>query len=455
MARSGSDCCETFFSKLGGFGAIQLNRRNFNCNDALETACDLVKMALYEFDPDCPIEIKKANESLELIMADLEDDRDADDADLTAYPSAEQCVAAGDRGLARAHELAAKLGMDNRKQRPKFWSEPWANEERITRAMRDADSEDSVVERVVDIDAVSGARRTVTVPEREVGEVADAERDFVAEPSATEAEDEANVDELDAPQPGDDSTPPPRGEARPSSRRSPRFASMTDDGNHEDAVRARAELGEFVHEACAEVERGIVEDETTAAATVAPRSGVSCHVTSPDGRELHKATFVTELIVASATGELILSPDRLVRMAQDSSNRGGADVDNGDEEQAARAFLGRGVDIAQAFAKSSRPCDGFYFLLGRVQAVYSNSSGSYKEWKVPLAFESKPPGLKVVCRWYSRVRANSDVTWKYDTDDLSRYFAQFTLSLPDLAYNASKKEYTLSAADRTAIPTAN
>jgi hypothetical protein len=137
LARSGSDCCETFFSKLGGFGAIQLNRRNFNCNDALETACDL----------DCPIEIKKANESLELIMADLEDDRDADDADLTAYPSAEQCVAAGDRGLARAHELAAKLGMDNRKPRPKFWSEPWANEERITRAMRDADSEGSVVER--------------------------------------------------------------------------------------------------------------------------------------------------------------------------------------------------------------------------------------------------------------------------------------------------------------------
>jgi hypothetical protein len=86
--------------------------------------------------------------------------------------------------------------------------------------------------------------------------------------------------------------------------------------------------------------------------------------------------------------------------------------------------------------------------------MYSNTSGSYKEWKLPLDFESRPPGLKLVCRWYSHFRKNGDVTWKYDSDDLSRYYAQFTLSLPDLAYDERSKQYTLHPTDRSAIQTA-
>ena len=109
LARSGSDCCETLFSKIGGFGAIQLNRRNFNINDALEMAGDLLKMAFYAYDPECPLVFKKANSSLELIMKDIELDNEAPDADLCLYPTVEQVSAAGDRGLAVVNPVA--IGM--------------------------------------------------------------------------------------------------------------------------------------------------------------------------------------------------------------------------------------------------------------------------------------------------------------------------------------------------------
>ena len=118
---------------------------------------------------------------------------------------------------------------------------------------------------------------------------------------------------------------------------------------------------------------------------------------------------------------MILSPDRLERVKQEGirlAAAGGAD-DGDAEGEATRTKLQRGVDIAQAFQRDDG--QGFFFQLGRVQAMYSNTSGSYKEWRLPLEFESRPSGLKLVCRWYSHFRKNGDVTWKYDSDDLSRY----------------------------------
>ena len=83
--------------------------------------------------------------------------------------------------------------------------------------------------------------------------------------------------------------------------------------------------------------------------------------------------------------------------------------------------------------------------------MYSNSSGSYKEWKEPIDFDKKPNGLKLVCRWYSRVTARSDVTWTYDTDDSSRYLARYTLCLPELTRDKDTNIYKLNDQDRAAI----
>ena len=206
---------------------------------------------------------------------------------------------------------------------------------------------------------------------------------------------------------------------------------MEDAGDHEDAVRARHEYRgviDSVH---------VVEEGTGAASAAASDPAataserVACHVASPTGGELHKSTFNTELQIADAKGEsVILSPDRLERVKQEGIRlvAAGGGADDGDAEgKATRTKLQRGVDIAQAFQRDDD--QGSYFQLGRVQAMYSNTSGSYKEWRLPLDFESRQSGLTLVCRWYSRVRQNSDVKWKYDCGDLSRYFAQFTTTL--------------------------
>ena len=77
-------------------------------------AGDLLRMAFYEYDPECPLTVRKANSSLELAMSDLEEDNSAPEADLTSYPTREQCRDAGERGLLRAQEDEATLGISDR-----------------------------------------------------------------------------------------------------------------------------------------------------------------------------------------------------------------------------------------------------------------------------------------------------------------------------------------------------
>ena len=464
LARSGSDCCETLFSKIGGFGAIQLNRRNFNMDDALEMIADLLRMAFYEFDTECPLAFKKANTSLELCMADLEDESNADapDADLCDYPSPEQCCEAGERGLARGQEWAAAVGMDNHRPRKPFWAAPWKDDKALSEKMRDADAEDNVVDRIVD----HSTRETVAVPEGEVREVADEERDFLAEEPA-----EIEPDQHDAPpratgpsQPPAPAPPAtiPRRAAQAPSRCSPRFprlATMEDDGDHVDAIRARHGLRDIYvevepamdsSEAVEDSSEGADESSEAASrsvtATSQPSNAISCYVTKPDGTEAHKSTVNVELLCASATGDIAdLSPDRLVRRMQHTLD----DVAVADVEgEATRTRLQHCVDIAQAFENSKG--DGFDVYIGRVQAIYKDS----KAWVKPIDFDSRPSTLQLVCRWYSRLRTGSDVKWKYNQDDIGRVYAQFTLCLPDLTWESPCDQYTLSPTDRAAIKTA-
>ena len=72
LSKSGSDCCESAFSKLGGYGAIQLNRRNFNADDALEMAGDLLQLAKYEYDSEHKLVFTRANKNLGIDMTNIE-----------------------------------------------------------------------------------------------------------------------------------------------------------------------------------------------------------------------------------------------------------------------------------------------------------------------------------------------------------------------------------------------
>ena len=413
-------------------------------------ASDLLKMAFYEFDPECPLIVQKANSSLELLMSDLEEDPSAPKADLTAYPTREQCKYAGERGLRRAQEDAVALGMDNRAPRPQWFNTPSMDEARVSSRMRDADADDNVVERIVD----PVTRRTVAAPEREVGECADDQRDFVAEQPCGDGPPTCNAGAADsaAGDAGADAAAPTEIPRRPAPRapnlrsRAPRNATMVDDGDHEDAVRGRHELRDVGEE----VEAALAES-TGDAAAASPR--VCCKVTAPDGTERHKSTVNTELAVASSKGNLMyeISSDRLVRQKQRCADPE-PDAADDDAPDATRMQLQRGADIAQAFLNDKG--DAYYFLLGRVQAMYSNASGSFKAVHSPIDLSSNPAGIKHVCRWYSRVCAGGDAKWTYDTDDVNRYHADFTLSVPELKWNEEADQYHLSASDRAAIKTA-
>ena len=83
LSKSGSDCCECAFSELGGYGAVQLNRRNFNADDVIEMAGDILKLARYEYDPECPLAFTRANRNLGIDMADIKENDDAPDAGMT------------------------------------------------------------------------------------------------------------------------------------------------------------------------------------------------------------------------------------------------------------------------------------------------------------------------------------------------------------------------------------
>ena len=125
--------------------------------------------------------------------------------------------------------------------------------------MRDADADGNVVERIVD----PVTRRTVAAPEREVGECADDQRDFVAEQPCDDGPPTCNAGAAESPagDAGADTATPTEIPRRPAPKapnlrsRAPRNATMVDDGDHEDAVRGRHELrdvGEEVEAALAE-----------------------------------------------------------------------------------------------------------------------------------------------------------------------------------------------------------
>jgi hypothetical protein len=74
LSKSGSDCCESAFSKLDGYGATRLNRRNCNADGALEMAGGLLQLAKYEYGSEHKLVFTRVNKNLGIDMTDIEED---------------------------------------------------------------------------------------------------------------------------------------------------------------------------------------------------------------------------------------------------------------------------------------------------------------------------------------------------------------------------------------------
>ena len=90
---------------------MQLNRRNFNADDAIEMAGDLLQLAQYEYDPEHPLVFTRANRNLGIDMTGIEEDPNAPDADMTEILTHDGIIREAEAGLALAHSLARRVGI--------------------------------------------------------------------------------------------------------------------------------------------------------------------------------------------------------------------------------------------------------------------------------------------------------------------------------------------------------
>ena len=433
LTKSGSDCCEVKFSQISGYGAVQLNRRNCNVDDALEMCGDLLQLARYEYDPDVQLTFRRANRNIGIDMSDLEDDLDAPDADMYAVLTRKDFHEAGEEGLALMHATVSRVQMDVDRSPPPSWHrEPWIDDAAMDGRMRDADAED-------DIYALAFEKLEE-----------DQDRSFVPEPEPEST--------APAPAPAPASAAPPkkrqaRARRKPTApvappRRSTRHATMTEDGDGEDALLARLQAREVHDEVEQAAEQAFLSDSATHADADATPAGVtaadanpdaapadanpdaatanadsansnsidaeaakiSAHVMSPRGL-IHKTTFNNHLVTATSKG-LGLSAEKSIRAAEAAKQ----DTDEHSNSAVTHDTLviGRGSDIAMAFKKDP-PQTGYYYQLGRVSRLFNGTT----ELKRPMVFATRPSNLEVVCgRWYSE---NAGGSLEYDVDDLHQY----------------------------------
>ena len=133
---------------------MQLNRRNFNADDAIEMAGDLLQLAQYEYDPEHPLVFTRANRNLGIDMTGIEEDPNAPDADMTEILTHDDIIREAEAGLALAHSLARRVGMHiDYPTLPPWWHAPWLNDSAMDGRMREADTEDNITDRATAGDA--------------------------------------------------------------------------------------------------------------------------------------------------------------------------------------------------------------------------------------------------------------------------------------------------------------
>lgn len=379
---------------------------------------------------------------------------------------------------------------------PKWWHQPWVNDERMDGRMRDADDEDEISQprtasgfivggkiealfgggaqwvsgkitsdcggEAFDVEyndgrsesgvAASMIRPIYLMREQDDGDSvrdeADPDKDFVSEPppesgpwSDHELGASLGVDAGAEPeaQPGAVARGLSKRPSRAPTRSSPRFASMSDDGNAADSMLARLQLrgrfdeAEQAAEQAADDADGAADavdpDDATPDASAAgegptagsspvpsdasSRARVSAHVMSPHG-PIHKSTWNIHLLTAKSRGEK-LTPCRVGRAAQAAKLACLEQASN--SAFASGGTLGRGTDVCCTFLPEKRGDDCFV-QCGRISAIYDSKG---HELTKPVAFADRA-GKKIVGRWYEAV-GETGLLFSYSEDDSTRYDA--------------------------------
>ena len=409
LATSGSDCCETLFSMMAGFGSLSANRRTCTVGQAVAALSDANTLQLYRADPTNPIKFGSRHHKADVDVRKHEDQAKPD-ADLADHKDDAAYGAAWIAGLVRAETAARKLGITVPVQRAAAWRSETAD----LASMRDASAEEAAEEAASAAGTAAAAERVAQPPLAD-GEDDDADYDDEAIPTAPDMSELARAPAAEL----DDDVEVP----------------LVEMANLRGALEALA--SDFAAPAAA----------PAAAQAAAARTASDPMVRMPNGKLVWKATLIAQLQNDHDSGKK--SMDRLVRVQQRQSElppRSSApagDADDAPEQLDVRDNFAIAFHITDA--RGSR----YEWWLGRVLALYRKSAcKSFTQIK-SVSLSGPLDDFMVVASWYKPTDATRAVYRHNGVNDTRKYqLGGSYLGCPRLDYDAEARVCTLVDAPR-------
>jgi hypothetical protein len=402
LSKSGSDCCETAFSQISGFGNIAALCRDGSVGESINSLSKLNTLQLYKADPKNPMKYGSRGHKADVDVRKHEE-QTRDDANLAAHEMDDAYVAAWSRGQSRAELAAGRLQISV----PALRADLWEKEAEEVVAMADGSADEPVP------------------------------------PPAAEPSDEPDASAPAADDPDDDDgcDLPPHTEAASSLELAPADdagAPANDAGNDEASLVDAARLQDAL-------DRLLAVDAAPAAD--APAAADQFALT-PQGGPVYKRTLLS--LYNNCTRGERLSKDRLARVQQagkeHTTARSSAPAAN---EPAALTI---GSDFAMAFAIdcAADAAPRHEWWIGRVYAFHQKMPGRRSYTRVDeVSLEGGlVEGVQIVASWYNATNASRS-EYKFDmVHDSRKYSLDHMIGLPRLTYKSGTDMLMLDDADR-------
>ena len=381
----GSDCCEILFSILGGWGGLTSWQRNFAFGEAVRKVTDSNALTTIRHRGSVKQQTHRNDKAGEFNHK-LHEDMEQEDADLTAYPTTAEMLAAWHRGQTAAANVCIDLGVKHAAVTDAMWNRPWEFDpenppvtecdEYMRRKFGDYDSD-----------------------------YTDSDSDSCGSSDSDDDDDDADLPEL---------------------------VEVEDDDN---VVQVQLDY------AINEIERAVNggddgEDDTAPdGEDVVPKHMIR----TPNGRLISKETAICMLREAF-DDRGVISKDRLRRIQQ-CAQRSRQDVEDLSENEDLSLELHK--DVAFAFDQGrGKPFDLWF---GRVQKMVVTSQTGRRSLRLgSIPLENLPKGLSVMCTFYKKVPRQRR-TYRYGAQPLETTFypAETIICVVQFEYNSTHKTYTV------------
>jgi hypothetical protein len=393
LAASGSDCCETLFSMIAGFGSLATNRRTCTLLEGIMALSDANTLQLYRAaNLDFGSRHHKAD-----VDVRKHEDQDKPDANLADHKDDAAYKEAWAAGLEKAEAKARDL----RIAVPARRAAAWESEKADLAAMRDAGPEEAADE------AAAASAPAAEGDEQPPGADGDCDYDFEAIPTAPDLPELARA---------------------PAGERDDDEIGLVELADVSDALAALA--SEFGAPAAA-----------LAAAGSPPHDPMAL---APDGTLVWKATVLARS--QNAYDSCQRSMDRLLRVQQRQSgwpqraSAPAAAAASSDEPEQ----LAVRDDFAIAFHLTDARGDRYEWWLGRVLGLFRKSAGKSFAQLNSVSLSEPLDDVMVVASWYEPIDATRAVYRLNSVNDSRKYpLGGSYLGCPRLDYDAEARVYRL------------